>query len=316
MSQPNYDNDRKNPVRTLALSRRCRSNNAILFPGENMFCLDEGCQSGLFDPRTTMMICIEQNRAKAKRIEGGLQEWGFKNSYVHRGQADKLHADDLNFVLGNRKVDYAFFDFCGQLTLELFQWGFIHLADVFAPKATVAFTFALQTRNQYNLVLGALNKSRLSYCVDLDTIDIEVEDKFRGRYANDQQATIAGVWAMLAANYDVEITHARGYTSSKTPMLMVKAKIHSKKPSLDKEHVVNVIELADGLTPMPSTISDSAPDWQRLECHPAMSTSMKRRFVREAKQGICPPWFKPKTGQKGNARWTWHSLNPTGRRVA
>lgn len=313
-----YDNRRKNGVRSLALGtkqkKRKPHKRVILLPGVEMRCLDEGLENGIFT-KTTRFIFIERDGTKAKKIEAGAKERGLRHYFLHHDEIYSLQRDMILSELGG-PVSFAFLDFCGELKSRDFEWGILQLAKVFEKGADVSFTFALSRpcyRN--NLLLPEIYKEGLFHCVP-DGYTAAFEKRIaKSKWEEDYQATIAGVWAMLCLHYGVEMLHVKQYTSHKTPMVLVKTRITGLKPTVERKHILPVLDRANGnvVRLSPRQLPESAPDWQRIQCPTAMSASLKRKYVMVAKRGgknSRPPWMLPQ-------QWAHHSLNPNGiRKVA
>jgi hypothetical protein len=136
MKKQSWSKEEKEKMRITALEHTGRASKvAIMLPSYSAKCLIKGLKNGKFN-RKTFIIAVEKNYRYAKKLENFLKK-NFNNYYLHRSPIEILKLDE---VLDGKKVDYAFFDFCGNLTNRIAYW--LHSnARHFKTNAQVVFTF-------------------------------------------------------------------------------------------------------------------------------------------------------------------------------
>ena len=138
-----WNGNEKKEMRTIALGHEGKAVKvAIMFPSYSKKCIIEGLENGKFDSNT-FMIAVEKDSRHIKTIYNFLRS-NFKNYYIHKGPLESLKLDK---ILDGRKVDYAFFDFCGNLTQLVAYW--LHrYTDCFKTDAKLIFTFYAKNRKK------------------------------------------------------------------------------------------------------------------------------------------------------------------------
>lgn len=296
-----WDNDTKNSMRDLALQFSGTSSAAILFPGENLFCVKQGLDSGLFDTTDTTLICIERDPKIALHIEKNLKRLGCKRFYLHNDDASNLTKRIMSEVLGSKKIDFAFLDFCNTINQETAIWLARECRSVFENNARVSFTFALRTLNERHRYLEKIDTDRIYPCLRISPSVINYESKF-ATYRDNPKTTLVGLWLAMAVNYTFDIKSINGYNTTGNPMLLVRTKILKNKPTIENKYFWDLTQDRQVVYPC---FPNSNKISQQIGCHPVMPKDIQNHFVRQAKLGVRPPWINP-------AEWAWHSVNPNG----
>ncbi len=287
-----YNSPTKNSMRDVALGFGRPSNAALLFPGPQLRCLDQGVKSGMFDPKKTSIICIEKKPDIAKRIKAYLEKHKF-NYYLHEGNADKLDPTLMRKFLGEKKLDFAFFDFCNTLNLYTAEW-LGNLSNMFKRLAKVSFTFAVPVRTD-NSFLPQIDKARLYPCLDIDP-RVQYFDK---NYQDDGRSTVIGTWMAMSVNYQIKIASIHGYVAEKAPMLLINTVVTDTKSILPKKYFWNMVHAKYE----PIIVDHKGNDSQKIGCHPLMNDKIKRTIVKKAKEGFRPDWLSA-------LEWQKNPLNP------
>jgi hypothetical protein len=296
-----WNNETKNNMRDLALQFSGTSSAALVFPGENLFCVKQGLDSGLFDTTDTTLICIERDPKIALHIEKNLKRLGCKKFYLHNNDASDLTKRIMSEVLGSKKIDFAFLDFCNTINQETAIWLARECRSVFANNAKVSFTFALRTLNERHRYLERIDTDRIYPCLQICPSVIDYDRKF-GTYRDNPRTTLVGLWLAMAINYTFDIKGINGYNTTGNPMLLVRTKILNDKPVIENKYFWNLTH--DNQT-IHSCFPNSRKVSEQIGCHPVMPKDLQNHFVRQAKLGVRPPWINP-------AEWAWHSVNPSG----
>lgn len=296
-----WNHPTKNRMRDLALQFSGTSSAALLVPGKELRCIKQGLQTGLFDRQTTI-ICMEKDPQIASHIRKKLEQMGFKNLYLHTDDASKLTSRQMEKVLKGKKIDFAFLDFCNTLNEETAFWLAEECSSLFEAGTKVSFTFALRTLNQNHKYLEKIETEKIYPCLRIDPSIIDYEARF-STYKDDPKTTIVGTWLAMAGNYSFDFLGVDGYNTNHFPMLLVRTKITGNKPIIEKKHFWNLIHDVVSESPKKGTVAE------KLGCHFLMPKDLKDKLVREAKQGIRPPWLSP-------ASWAWHPVNPNSRKAA
>jgi len=115
----------------------------VLLPAEKGHDIELGLKNGLLN-RNTFVIAVEKNPIIAKNM-GKLLSKNFNNFHVHAGPIETLKLDEV----GPCKVDYAFLDFCGNLTPQIADW-IDQYSNQFVSNNVIHFTFkAINRKKQF-----------------------------------------------------------------------------------------------------------------------------------------------------------------------
>ena len=242
---PDFDNHKKNMVRDAVFlqDKLSVSKAALLLPGPQLLCLKKGTDSGMFDPKTTTMLCVERDVVVAKRIERYLNTKGYSRYHVHQGDIKDFDDSTMRLALKGKQLDFAFLDFCSQMNNDLADWFVYQCKYVFAVGAEVAITYSLKGRNPRNLYLDAVDMDRLLPLLNITgnkevNLDI-IDTKFYGDYKDDWRRSVVAGWLAMGVNYTMQFKMIRCYTASKHPMVTFKVVIDSQKPSVPSECYLN-----------------------------------------------------------------------------
>lgn len=216
----------KNAVRGVVFDNVAPVKTALLFPSTHMYCVKEGIGRKVFS-RDTRFIFIERDGNTAQTIQARSKAMGLKNIYIHHGQAHELDVNTIKTELGNLPLEFAFLDFCGQLTNDLVFW-LTEISPLFSAQATIAMTYSLRIRQ--NVLLDKLKEH--------DSIDkwhrqLIKDDVYQGdRSSQWLKSTMTLSCAAINTGVTFKPTEAITYKSLKTPMLMVKGLASSTRPKL------------------------------------------------------------------------------------
>jgi len=121
----NYSGTIKRSVRLRALHTPKMDNPSkvsVFYPSKEQLCVKEALNLGVINTGT-FIIAIENDKDTIPFIRKGMKKLGFregKNLYIHEGET--VSFKNLEEVLNGRKIDYAFLDFCGELSIGLLHW--------------------------------------------------------------------------------------------------------------------------------------------------------------------------------------------------
>jgi len=319
-----WNGEMKEAARSLAV-RSDKKNPAKVYlglPGSGCKCVREALKQGTIDA-DTFVIAVERDPETADLIETQLNGL-VKDYHLHRDTITTLNIDT---VLQDRKVDFAFLDFCGSLYNELAQW-LVDQRHIFTDDAQVAFTFSICPRAS-----SFMNKAKaiFKWFFTLDmcefkmlakSVDKQLRRKARFIYGSDNGyrfATVASAYAILSLGYHVEITNCDEYCDT-SPMIMVKFRISDNEVTINRHlYMIRYLRTCDlwinfddpkernkkRIQKQTVKITSDMASWQQLGCPEDMTSGNKSATVRRALQGIRPPWMKP-------AVWAWHPMNPNG----
>jgi len=145
----NWNGNEKGEMRTMALEHSGKAVKvAIMFPSYSKKCLKEGLQNGKFN-KDTFIIAVEKEAKYIKTIYNFLRSH-FKNYYIHKGPLETLKLDKIlmtDTIFDEKKIDYAFFDLCGNLTNRITYW-LNKYTHCFETDAKVIFTFKAVNRKK------------------------------------------------------------------------------------------------------------------------------------------------------------------------
>lgn len=140
-----YDRLNKNRERNIAVAFRGKTaTTALFFPSKESLDVQKALETGVID-KDTFILAIEKYPHKVKLIEDRFKELGIKktNYYIHPGQAFSFF--NLKEVLAGRKIDFMFYDPCGNYTGKIAYW-FNQYQDCIADNTRIFFTFATAYR--------------------------------------------------------------------------------------------------------------------------------------------------------------------------
>ena len=113
-----WDRTKKNQMRTLATQKDGKAFKVILvFPSHSCKCLKEMLKNKAAI-RQSFVIAIERNKKHARKIRTFLKKH-FNKFYIHNGEA---YSFDIASVLKGKKIDYAFYDMCGNFNVRIANW--------------------------------------------------------------------------------------------------------------------------------------------------------------------------------------------------
>ena len=113
----------------------------LSFPGSGQMCLKTAVKMGKID-KSTFIIAVEEDSVIADKIQEYLNTLP-NESYLHRKSLRYFH--NIAKVLNGRKIDCAFFDFCGLVDLHSTNWIMKHRNN-FATGCVIGYTIANNTR--------------------------------------------------------------------------------------------------------------------------------------------------------------------------
>jgi len=139
-----YRGDVKKIVRTkmVRTPTKTPAKIAVFMPAEECLCIKEALWQGTID-RNTTIIAIDRSRYTCQIIREVLTESGFENFFIINRQLK--NASKLLYKYGKGKIDYAFFDCCGEFTEDTADM--LCQKKLFAKTAYVAFTFMAFSRH-------------------------------------------------------------------------------------------------------------------------------------------------------------------------
>jgi len=313
MLSKNWDGPGKQIARTAATAKKndgqTPAKTALFLPGNSCSCVKSALAQGTID-ENTYIIAVEKDEKTADVIESQLKT--LVNEYeIHRGPITTFDPYGCDY-----EIDFAFFDFCGSLDVDLVQWILDH-SDIFVLNAQIAFTFCTLGRssNFIREVQYELNKNK--WGAIKKTVNKQILRKARFIYGstNDFRVpTITATWAILSSNFKVEIDSCEEYCDT-SPMIMVKFNIVSNRNARCGNAMDFLWDCSCGNLMFPYYADDkiakkttkiqSLPPWELLNCPSDMPRGQKASIVKKAKKGIRPTWMKPQ-------KWAWNELNPNG----
>ena len=137
----NWNGNEKGKMRNIALEHKGEAVKVGFgMPSFSCKCIKKGLENGKFN-KDTFMIVVEYNAEYIKPIHNFMRKH-FNDYYIHKGSIETL---ELDKVLDGKKIDYAFFDFCGNLTQQIAYWLYRY-TDCFEIDAKLIFTFYAKIR--------------------------------------------------------------------------------------------------------------------------------------------------------------------------
>jgi len=114
---------------------------ALMFPSEKCEDVLQGFNETCIFNRDTFMLAIEKDRSYVPKIKRTIHKL-FDNAEIFNTEASNV---DLREILGQRKIDYCFYDICGGWKPDIANW-FYHNNDLFAQGARLAITICVNQR--------------------------------------------------------------------------------------------------------------------------------------------------------------------------
>jgi hypothetical protein len=140
----NWDLPNKNNTRSYAVSFMGKLYRVVLFfPSHSCIDVKQALKNKIID-KYTFIIVVEKNISYLKEIKETFAQLGLINVCYHLGQADTL---DLATVLNGRKIDYMFFDVCGNLTHKIANWFNLY-QNYFEDNCRLFLTFSMAFRGK------------------------------------------------------------------------------------------------------------------------------------------------------------------------
>ena len=260
MKVRNWDFEQKNIARTSALKAGIETfpngvKNALFFPSNTCLDIYEAKDIGLINSKTFLII-VEREEKTIKNIKKNLKRLKLKNFYIHNGEIEDLN---LTKVLKNKKLEYVFFDICGNLTGKIADWFNIN-QDNFADNMIIPFTFQIAPRRKRANKRGRKSKNEpttLMMAIDKNTKNVNDNIVFPSnnniiesfRYMKSQNLLrdinfIIKTIFYSFSNRNISINNAYIYRDleNKSPlnMIMLNAKLKGqKKENILWEKIVN-----------------------------------------------------------------------------
>ena len=114
---------------------------AFFMPAASCVDIIEALKTGRIN-KSTFIVGAEKDTTIKKKIDKKLTALGIRKFHIHDG---KLHTFPLHKVLGSQKIDFAFFDFCGDIMPKEMLW-FSQTSKCFAVGSRIGFTFSARKR--------------------------------------------------------------------------------------------------------------------------------------------------------------------------
>lgn len=256
----NWDFGKKNEARNLALSVIKKAvKTALFFPSDTCLDLIQALKNGLIT-RKTFLIIVERDEKVIKEIKKFLKKLGFKNYYIHDHKSG-VYKLNLTAVLKGRKLDFMFFDICGNLRPEVAYWFYNNQSN-FGKNMMMPTTFAIHPRGSRAKTRGPKKEdgrlSQFFHIVDRETREILYDASVYGKKNNivscedeseyllrDFRLTCKALFHIFSTrNISIEETLVyRETNESKTNMAMLNIRILGDKEQ-DKTFE-NIIEAYD-----------------------------------------------------------------------
>jgi len=207
---------------------------ALFLPGNSCLCVRTALAQGTID-EDTFIIAIEQDKKTANVIRRQLKTL-VKRFHLHVGPIIETHLPDF---IGNKKIDFAFLDFCGNLDIKLVQW-LLYQSGSFSVGAQVAFTFCTLGRanNFIKETEWELNRKHKWLGIK-KSIDNQLSAAYSTvlfRYGSENRfriPTITAIWAILSCHFKTRVSSCIEYCDS-SPMIMVKFDLVGPKNKVSK----------------------------------------------------------------------------------
>jgi len=213
-------------------NKRSAVKTAVFFPSRHCYDLKEALRLGIID-KNTFVVAIERDPEIAQTIFSFMQDNNM-SGHVFRGNA---YDCPLAEILGNRKIGYAFFDFCGDLCSNLAQWLMDIFADgLFTPAANVAFTFSLGARRcklmkevSRGLWEGPGNKMARRALQSLHYRPYRYGEGYSDNIAKKSFAIVDILWGCIGVKYKLDLQQIEMYKSFRTPMIMMSFGLQNRR---------------------------------------------------------------------------------------
>jgi hypothetical protein len=200
---------------------------AVFLPSDSCEDLKEGLENGLID-LNTYLIVVERENDRMKSIEKFLKTKKFKNYYPHLGEVFDL---DLEVVLKDKKVDYMFFDICGNLTAKIANW-FNKYQDYFSLNMRMPTTLAIHHRKgEFNSAIETILKNENEK--ELDEL-LTVNNNLLSCNVNknnliEHVRSNCQVLYYAFSKRKISITELHIYQDERTPMILINTIIGQSK---------------------------------------------------------------------------------------
>lgn len=168
----NFNGAGKNIARKMAINH-CQGTSkvALFLPGAKQKCLKLALKQGAIN-RKTILICFEEDKEVADIIEKFLKE-NFDKSYLFRQRVENVNLPSFLRQEKLPKIDYAFLDYCGNLTYEVAWWIANHFCQSCENGAKIAFTFTTNPRGMKEHLVRKMNHLMEGNLWSMSQISIE-----------------------------------------------------------------------------------------------------------------------------------------------
>ena len=220
-----FSSPQKNIART-AMAPRNRPKNLVIFPGPDL-------EFHGLDNRNSRLICFERKLAIADKIRQHLQQRGLregKNFVLLEKDAEKV---DLQAASGWKPIDYAFFDFCGPITVSICNW-LLQYETVFQDGAEIALTFSRPRNNLLTTTVGDFAKQLIDEEVDWPKVNRPLGLGVKTTIDKApiyMRATFGAMYALMSSVGKITLTDCVYYKSVDKRLACVSCKftLHNRK---------------------------------------------------------------------------------------
>jgi len=288
---------------------------SILLPGRDLLDVREGLSTGRLTTQTHLIV-FEKDAQLAVHILCELRRLGFRNVTLRNEHLEKC--DLFGALAPGELVDFAFLDFCNQLTPGICHW-LVSNEQYFTPDAVVAITLSTMARN--NRLVKALHSPASWPLVERSLPEGRTMFTLMRGMRKYTQATIFGAYAALACRRRIEVLDCIEYADT-SPMVMVRFRLGKKRRRTCRTTPELLAAMArcghsyldPGLAPPRSyakkvAVTKRVRPWQLLHAHPDMKPGVKAAAVRRARDGKKPFFMSA-------AEWAACPLNQNSHRFA
>lgn len=170
---------------------------AIFLPSIGAQCVKTALEKSKID-KSTKIIAIERDINLVPQVKKALSELGIKNFIVINDDAHNITESEVKKFIGNTKISFAFFDFCGSQTLDTMIWVKKITNSCFASKAHIAFTYQVSPRGGHFFTLGEKHGNPTEYERCFDLLNETISEEAEGYKLSDNYNTV-----MLKAEWNV-----------------------------------------------------------------------------------------------------------------
>jgi hypothetical protein len=258
LSQKAWDLAVRNEVRKFAEKAKKGRKIALYLPSSKCRDLANAIRLGIINKETLLIIVegdkdINERKKSLKTIRTFLTRNQLTNVYIHD---DRIHKLKLEQVLEGKKIDFMFFDICGNFSAEIANWFHLN-QDHFEDDMYLPMTLAIhprgmrQGKSDESKFVNAVNKNTDCTLKTLQLNDIpnnllDCEEIQSPNLLRDVRVALKALYFAFSRR-NLDISYIRGYRNDDpewhTNMMNLHIKLDGKK--VENDTFENIVKTYD-----------------------------------------------------------------------